>query len=167
KDWIVHLPERLGENPGRIADAGQSVLSGVLAALAIVLITITLLLDGARVVRGLRRAVPLSRRAFVDRAGDTFYRVVGRYFAGSLFVALMAGTGVLIMGVILGLPLTPVAALWTASTNLIPHIGAFLGGSLFLALRPTHGPPTPELRLALVLAYQPLHNPAHQPSARG
>ena len=167
KDWIDHLPERLGENPGRIADAGQSVLSGVLAALAIVLITITLLLDGARVVRGLRRAVPLSRRAFVDRAGDTFYRVVGRYFAGSLFVALMAGTGVLIMGVILGLPLTPVAALWTASTNLIPQIGGFLGGSLFVALGLTKGPTTAVICLAFFLAYQQLENHVIQPVVVG
>ena len=167
KDWIDHLPERLGENPGRIADAGQSVLSGVLAALAIVLITITLLLDGARVIRGLRRAVPLSRRAFVDRAGDTFYRVVGRYFAGSLFVALMAGTGVLIMGVILGLPLTPVAALWTASTNLIPQIGGFLGGSLFVALGLTKGPTTAVICLAFFLAYQQLENHVIQPVVVG
>ena len=167
KDWIDHLPERLGENPGRIADAGQSVLSGVLAALAIVLITITLLLDGARVIRGLRRAVPLSRRPFVDRAGDTFYRVVGRYFAGSLFVALIAGTGVLIMGVILGLPLTPVAALWTASTNLIPQIGGFLGGSLFVALGLTKGPTTAVLCLAFFLAWQQLENHVIQPVVVG
>jgi predicted PurR-regulated permease PerM len=167
KDFIDNLPERLGENPGRVADAGKSVLSGVLAALAIVLMTITLLLDGARVIRGLRRAVPLSRRPFVDRAGDTFYRVVGRYFAGSLFVALMAGTGVLIMGVILGLPLTPVAALWTASTNLIPQIGGFLGGSLFVALGLTKGPTTAVICLAWFLAWQQLENHVIQPVVVG
>ena len=158
KDWIDNLPERLGENPGRVAHAGQSVLSGVLAALAIVLITITLLLDGSRVVRGLRRAVPLSRRAFVDRAGETFYQVVGRYFAGSLLVALLAGTGVLIMGVILKLPLTPVAALWTTSTNLIPQIGGFLGGSMFVALGLTKGPTTALTCVVYFLAYQQLEN---------
>jgi putative heme transporter len=167
EDWIDNLPERLGENPGQIADAGQSVLSGVLAALAIVLITITLLLDGSRVVRGLRRAVPLSRRPFVDRAGDTFYRVVGRYFAGSLLVALLSGTGVLIMGVILGLPLTPVAALWTASTNLIPQIGGFLGGSLFVALGLTEGPTTAVICVAYFLAYQQLENHVLQPVVVG
>jgi putative heme transporter len=167
KDWIDNLPERLGENPGRVAHAGQSVLSGVLAALAIVLITITLLLDGSRVVRGLRRAVPLSRRAFVDRAGETFYQVVGRYFAGSLLVALLAGTGVLIMGVILKLPLTPVAALWTASTNLIPQIGGFLGGSMFVALGLTKGPTTALICVVYFLAYQQLENHVIQPVVVG
>ena len=167
EDWIDQLPERLGDNPGRVADAGQSVLSGVLAALAIVLITITLLLDGSRVVRGLRRAVPLSRRPFVDRAGETFYQVVGRYFAGSLLVALMAGTGVLIVGVILGLPLTPVAALWTASTNLIPQIGGFLGGSMFVLLGLTEGPTTAVICVVYFLAYQQLENHVIQPVVVG
>ena len=167
EDWIDNLPERLGQNPGRIADAGQSVVSGVLAALAIVLITVTLLLDGSRVIRGLRRVVPLSRRPFVDRAGETFYQVVGRYFAGSLLVAVMAGTGVLIMGVILGLPLTPVAALWAASTNLIPQIGGFLGGSLFVALGLTQGPTTALICVAYFLAYQQLENHVIQPVVVG
>jgi predicted PurR-regulated permease PerM len=167
EDWIDQLPERLGENPGRIADAGQSVVSGVLAVLAIVLITITLLLDGSRVMRGLRRAVPLSRRPLVDRAGETFYQVVGRYFAGSLLVAIMAGTGVLIMGVILGLPLTPVVALWTASTNLIPQIGGFLGGSMFVALGLTEGPTTAVICVVYFLAYQQLENHVIQPVVVG
>ena len=159
KDWIDNLPERLGENPGRVAHAGQSVLSGVLAALAIVLITITLLLDGSRVVRGLRRAVPLSRRAFVDRAGETFYQVVGRYFAGSLLVALLAGTGVLIMGVILKLPLTPVAALWTTSTNLIPQILTRGSAWSFAA--------TALICVVYFLAYQQLENHVIQPVVVG
>jgi predicted PurR-regulated permease PerM len=167
KDWIDELPARLGDNPTRVADAGQSLLSGVLATLAIVLITITLLLDGSRVVRGLRRVVPLSRRPFVDRAGDTFYRIVGRYFAGSLLVALLSGTGVLIMGVILGLPLTPVAAMWTASTNLIPQIGGFLGGSLFVALGLTQGPTTALICVVYFLAYQQLENHVIQPVVVG
>jgi predicted PurR-regulated permease PerM len=167
EDWIDELPARLGENPSRVADAGQSVLSGVLATLAIVLITVTLLLDGSRVVRGLRRAVPRTRRAFVDRAGETFYQVVGRYFAGSLLVAMLAGTGVLIMGVILGLPLTPVAALWTASTNLIPQIGGFLGGSLFVLLGLTEGPTTAVICVIYFLGYQQLENHVLQPVVVG
>jgi predicted PurR-regulated permease PerM len=167
KDWIDELPQRLGDNPSRVADAGQSLLSGVLSTLAIVLITITLLLDGSRVVRGLRRVVPLSRRPLVDRAGDTFYRIVGRYFAGSLLVALLAGTGVLVMGVILGLPLTPVAALWTASTNLIPQIGGFLGGALFVGLGLTKGPTTAVICLIYFLAYQQLENHVIQPVVVG
>jgi predicted PurR-regulated permease PerM len=167
ENWIDELPTRLGDNPSRVADAGRSVLSGVLSTLAIVLITITLLLDGSRVVRGLRRVVPLSRRSLVDRAGDTFYRIVGRYFAGSLFVAALAGTGVLIMGVILGLPLTPVAALWTASTNLIPQIGGFLGGALFVGLGLTKGPTTAVVCIAYFLAYQQLENHVIQPVVVG
>jgi predicted PurR-regulated permease PerM len=167
EDWIDELPARLGENPSRVADAGQSVLSGVLATLAIVLITVTLLLDGSRVVRGLRRAIPYTRRAFVDRVGETFYQIVGRYFAGSLLVAMLAGTGVLIMGVILGLPLTPVAAVWTMSTNLIPQIGGFLGGSLFVLLGLTKGPTTAVICVAYFLAYQQLENHVLQPVVVG
>jgi predicted PurR-regulated permease PerM len=167
QDWIDQLPERLGRNPDRVADAGRSVLSGVLAALAVVLITVTLLLDGSRVVRALRRAVPLQRRALVDRVGNTFYQVVGRYFAGSLMVALLAGTGILVTGTILGVPLTPAAAMWTTVTNLIPQIGGFLGGFVFVALGLTKGPTTAVICLAYFLIYQQLENHVIQPVVVG
>jgi predicted PurR-regulated permease PerM len=163
KDWIDNLPQRLGNNPKRVADAGKSVLSGALAAFAVVLITVTLLLDGSRVVRGLRRAVPYRRRALVDRVGTTFYEVVGRYFAGSLVVALLNGTGILVVGTILGVPLTPAAAIWATVTNLIPQIGGFLGGFLFVALALTKSPTTALICLVYFLAYQQLENHVIQP----
>ena len=82
-------------------------------------------------------------------------------------VALLAGTGVLIMGVILKLPLTPVAALWTTSTNLIPQIGGFLGGSMFVALGLTKGPTTALICVVYFLAYQQLENHVIQPVVVG
>jgi predicted PurR-regulated permease PerM len=60
-----------------------------------------------------------------------------------------------------------VAALWTASTNLIPQIGGFLGGSLFVALGLTKGPTTAVICLAWFLAWQQLENHVIQPVVVG
>ena len=59
------------------------------------LIAIVVLLDGEVLVRRLRQVVPRRYRTRADRAGRVFYSVVGTYFAGSLFVALLAGVYVL------------------------------------------------------------------------
>ena len=72
--------------------------------------------------------------------GRIVYATFGSYFAGSLFVAVLAGLVTLSTGLLLGVPLAPVAALWTTFTNLIPQIGGALGGSFFVLLALTQGP---------------------------
>ena len=51
------------------------------------LLAITLLLDGERLVRARPALVPPGRRADADRFGRLVYNVVGRYIAGTLFIA--------------------------------------------------------------------------------
>src|SRR5262249_50931920 len=126
-----------------------------------------LLLDGRRVLRGLRRVVPLDHRPRFDRAVGVLYRTVGRYFAGSLLVALLAGTNVLIVGLALGVALAPLAALWTTLTNLIPQIGGFLGGSFFVLVAFAHSPTAAAICLIEFLVYQQLENHVIQPTIVG
>ena len=76
---------------------------------------------------------------------------VGRYFAGSLLIAVLAGCGILIVGLLAGVPLAPVAAAWVMVTNLIPQVGGFLGGALFVLLGATQGPTTLLICLAWFL----------------
>ena len=48
---------------------------------------------------------------------------MGRYFAGSLLVALLPGLYVLTIGLVLGVPLAPLLGLWVAVFDLVPQIG--------------------------------------------
>ena len=67
------------------------------------------------------------------------YRTLGRYFGGSITVAVLMGLYVLALGLLLGIPLVPLAALWAMLTDLIPQVGGFLGGSFLVLLASTQG----------------------------
>jgi len=134
ENWLHDLPETLAGRDAKIGDRAEQVLSGVLAAIATGIVVITLLLDGDRLVRAFQGMVPTRHRERLDRAGRQFYEIVGRYFAGSLLVALLQGLFVLTIGLILGVPLAPVLALWAAVASLIPQIGGALAAAPFVLL---------------------------------
>jgi predicted PurR-regulated permease PerM len=139
QDFVEDLPAKLSGDTAPIEGAARSILGGLLAGIATVLVTITLLLDGERLVRNSRRVVPHRYRERADRMGDLFYRIVGKYFAGSLLVAMIAGLAVLIVGLSLGVPLTPLLAVWVAVFDLVPQIGGAMGGIPFVLLAFTQG----------------------------
>ena len=59
--------------------------------------------------------------------------------AGSVLVAGIAGMSVLVVGLFLGVPLTPLLALWVAIFDLVPQIGGAMGGIPFVLLGLTQG----------------------------
>jgi predicted PurR-regulated permease PerM len=163
EDWVRELPGQLGTDDAPLVGVFRSALGGLTAALATVAMILAVLLDGGRLRDGLRRSVPAPRRDGLDRALDIVYATVGRYFAGSLLIAVLAGCGILIVGLLAGVPLAPVAAAWVMVTNLIPQVGGFLGGALFVLLGATQGPGTLVICLVWFLAYQQFENNVLQP----
>ncbi len=140
QEFLSDLPARLAGDTAPIENAARAIVGGAIAGLATVLVTVTLLLDGERLVGVARRIVPRRHRDRADRVGTLFYNVVGRYFAGSLLVAAIAGTSVLVVGLVLGVPLTPILAVNVAVFDLVPQIGGAAGGVPFVALAFTQGP---------------------------
>ena len=132
EEWVDELPAQIDEET--IRDVAERVIGGLLSALVVALIGITVLADGDRLVRRLLAAVPASVEPAAVRAGRIFYRTIGAYFSGSLLVAGCAATFILAVGLALGVPLAPAAALWALAVNLIPQIGGFLTGSFFTIL---------------------------------
>ena len=139
RQWIEDLPNRLEGEDTPLGEALVRVADGFIAASFTLLVTISLLLDGERLIRGVRRLVPPARRPRADRIGRLAYETVGRYVAGSVLVAGVAGLSVLIVGLILGVPLTPLLALWVAIFDLVPQIGGAAGGIPFVLLGLTQG----------------------------
>ena len=80
---------------------------------------------------------------------------------------MLDGVYVLTLGLILGVPLAPVAGLWAMITNLIPQIGGFLGGSFFVLLAFSAGPLTGLLALVGFVAYMNFENNVIQPAIIG
>jgi predicted PurR-regulated permease PerM len=138
--FLDELPDRLAGDTTPVEDAGRSVLGGALAAFATILATVTLLLDGERLLARLRALVPPRHRQRADHLGRLGYRVVGQYFAGSVLVAAIAGIVVTAVGLIIGVPLAPLVGAWVAVFDLVPQIGGAVGGIPFVVLAFTAGP---------------------------
>jgi predicted PurR-regulated permease PerM len=161
--WLNNAPEHLSANSKPIENAAGAIADGVAAALFTVLLAITLLLDGEYLVDGVRRLVPEERKPHADELGRLVYNVVGRYIAGTLFVAALAGIVMLSGSLALGVPLAPLVAVWVAITNPIPQVGGFLGGAVFVMLGLTQGGAVGIACLIIFLTYQQLENHVLQP----
>ena len=95
------------------------------------------------------------------------YETFGRYFGGSLTVAMLMGLFVLTLGLILSVPLVPLAAVWAMLTSLIPQVGGFLGGSVFVMLAMTEGLTTGLIAAAGFIIYMNLENHVISPAIVG
>jgi len=164
-EWIQDAPARVDD--ATLSQMGERLLGGVVSAVVVLVTALGVMVDGEILVRRLRSLVPPGRRPQADRLGRIVYATFGSYFAGSLFVAVLAGLVTLSVGLLLGVPLSPVAGLWTTLTNLIPQIGGLLGGGFFVLLALTQGPLTAVLALAFVAAYQNLENHVISPAIVG
>jgi predicted PurR-regulated permease PerM len=165
QEWVHDLPGRLDANSVR--NAADNVVNGFATAATVLLIAVVVLLDGEVLVRRLRLIVPIRFRERADNAGRVFYSVVGTYFAGSLFVALIAGVYVLTVGLVLGVPLAPVAAVWYSVVSLIPQVGGFLGVSFFTILALSQGLLIGLVGMALLILYMNLENYVISPAIVG
>lgn len=154
--WIDDLPTRL--DPDEVAESVRGAVSGLLNGLGVLVVALVVTLDGPLLVRRLRSLVPEAQRDEADAVGRVFSRVVGTYFAGSLLVATIAGTWVLTVCLVLGIPLAPIAAVWYAVSSLIPQVGGFLGISFVTVLALSEGVPTALLALVLLFAYMEVEN---------
>lgn len=162
---IDELPARLDDKT--LADLGERLLGGVVSTLVVMITALGVLVDGERMVRRLRAILPVSRQDAADAAGRIVYHSFGSYFAGSLLVAVLNGLVVLTVGLALGVPLAPVAGIWSTLTNFIPQIGGFLGGSFFVLLALTESPVTAVIAGAIFLAYQQFENNVIGPAIVG
>ncbi len=165
REWVADLPARVDTQT--VTNTAKSLLDGVVAGLVVVLVGVAVLVDGERLVRRLRAVIPdaLAPRAVI--VGRIFYRTVGAYFSGSLLVAVLAATFILAVGLSLGVPLAPAAAVWMLLVNLIPQIGGLLGGGFFVLLALSDGVGKGLLCLLLYLVYQQVENHLIQPAIVG
>lgn len=155
---IRRLPDRLLGEGTPLVRIGRRAADGIVAVAVMLLFVVTLLLDGQRLLRGARRLVPARHRARADRLAEVSQRVVGRYVAGSLLVAFIAGMCNLGAGLALGVPLAPLLALWVMLWNLIPQIGGAVSGIPFVLFGFTQGAGTGLACAAFFLVYQQLEN---------
>ncbi|WP_426574573.1 AI-2E family transporter [Aquihabitans sp. McL0605] len=163
--WLEELPGTVTTDS--VSDIMTRLVLGIASVLQVLLLTLAFILDGETLVARTRSLVPDHLISRVDRGGALVYDILGRYFAGSLLVAVMNGTYILAVGLVIGVPLIVLAAIWVMITNLIPQIGGFLGGSVFVVLALTQGAATGAIAAVAFMAYMSAENYFIQPAIVG
>lgn len=171
-DAAVRVDQAIDDLPTRLDDAtitryAEDLLGGLLTTVVVLVTAVAVMLDGEGIVNRFRALVKPSHRERIDNVGRVVYRTFGNYFAGSLFVAILNGLVVLSVALVLGVPLAPLAGLWSTLTNLIPQIGGFLGGSFLVMLALTQGPLPAVIAAGVFIVYQNVENNVIQPAVVG
>lgn len=133
----------LSNTAGSLASGLVPILGGVAGGLLNILLTVVisiyLLVDGARALRNLRGAVPRSRRGQVTSMLDTLQEVVGGYIRGQILlcsiIGLLAGVGLFL----LGFPFAVLLGVLTFITEFIPVLGTIFAGAIAILLALTQG----------------------------
>ncbi len=158
-DAIDSFSERTGRDD-------DSSLSGIIATVGIGAAAFFLafflvagaLFEGPRLIGDIRSAIPEARRASADSMGRIVYRVLAKYFAGSIVIATLNGMWVAVAALLVGVPLSPVLAVWTALTALIPQLGGLMGFALVFVVSLTEGIGATAIMSVAFLAFMLLSN---------
>jgi predicted PurR-regulated permease PerM len=154
KHWLITGPLRL--NPTTVDNLSKTITNEVsknssaiastalstgktavkvLGGLALTLFsTILLLYDGDRIWAFLLKGAPVSARPRADAAGRAFWRTIGHYVRGTLFVAFFHGVVMVITLTVLGVPLAFPLAVLIGLGSFVPLVGAFVTGVLAVAV---------------------------------
>ena len=163
-EFLDNLPDTLATRDKALAGIAQSTGDGLVTVFWVLLVAITALLDGPRLAGELRDILPARYHAEVNHFGDLAYRVVGRYAAGTVFIAIVNAAAVTTIGLALGTPLAPLVGVWSGLWNIVPQIGGFMGGATLVALSLIRrASDRPAWRRRIFLVYQQVENHLIQP----
>jgi putative heme transporter len=151
--WAAQLPRQLGGETAPLTNAAEVATAAMFAGVGTAVLLIALLVDGPWLVATASKLMPEGRREGVQRYGSILGRVIGRYFAGSLVLGGLQAAQVLITGLLLGVPLSPLLAVWAGVWNMVPQIGGAIGGIVFVLVAFTQGPTVGVIAGLVFLAY--------------
>jgi predicted PurR-regulated permease PerM len=166
-EFLDQLPDTLATSDKPLRGVVQSAGDGLVTVFWVLLVAITALLDGPRLAAELRDILPAHLHADLNHLGDLAYKVIGRYAAGTGFVAVVNAAAVTSIGLAIGTPLAPLVGVWSGLWNVVPQIGGFMGGATLVALSLTNGLGSGLTAAAVFLVYQQVENNVFQPVITG
>ncbi|MFC4783707.1 AI-2E family transporter [Nocardioides sp. MAHUQ-72] len=144
---------------GGVLGIGLAVLSVLLNAFVVVVLTLYFLSSLEKTKHALYRLAPASRRERVSKLGDEIIRGVGGYVSGAFVVALCAGISSLVFLFVVGLSEYAVAlAFVVALLDVIPMIGATIGAVIVTAIAFATDPKIGLICIVFYVVYQQLEN---------
>ena len=162
KEFVRELPDKFG-GAGAAVSVAQSLLSGLLGGLTVLVLTFLFLIYGRQIrdhAIGLMRA---NQKQRYHRLLEDMYKSVGGYVAGNLLVSIIAGVTAYITLTIFGVPAAAALAFWVAIADLVPLVGATVGAIPGVAVAFFSGWPVGVGVAIYFLLYQQVENHFVQP----
>ncbi|MBD0323872.1 MAG: AI-2E family transporter, partial [Aldersonia sp.] len=169
-DLENRIRERADDIQKYVSEAGSRTVSilgavgtAIAALLTILVMTVLMLLDGPRILRGMSTALPDDKRDRITAVAGDCARAVTGYMAGNLLISVIAGTVTFIFLLILGVPFAGVLALLVAVLDLIPLVGATIAAIIVTIVAFFHGPVPGIASIVYFVVYQQFENHVLQP----
>ena len=143
---------------GGVIGVGKAVLSGVVAALTIIILTLYFLATLPDATKKVFRLIPSSRRDRVTKLSDAIVYRVGVFVGGQITVSFIAGIFTAILGLALDLPYKTALAMLVLICGLIPLIGHFLGISVVTLVALSKSPTAAIIAFVAYLIYVQIEN---------
>jgi len=143
---------------GGVIGVGKAVISGALALLTILVLTLYFLAALPTVTQDAYRLVPASRRPRVAKIADAIIFRVGAFVGGQITISFFASVFIFILGLVLDLPYKGALALVVFVCGLIPLIGHFIGMTIVTLIALTDKPLIAAIALASYIIYVQFEN---------
>jgi predicted PurR-regulated permease PerM len=143
---------------GGVIGVGKAVVSGVVSALTILILTLYFLASLPQVVQIGLKFAPASRRDRISKLVNAIITRVGSFVGGQSIIALLAAMFILILGLIINMPYTGPLAMVVLVCGFIPLIGHFIGMTLVTLVSLTKSPSTAVIALIGYIIYVQFEN---------
>lgn len=162
REFVQDSPDKLG-GAGAAVSVAQSLLSGLLGGLTVLVLTFLFLIYGRQLRVQAIAMLPHQARDRYDALLDRMYKSVGGYVAGNLLVSVIAGVSAFIVLKIFDIPAAAALAFWVAIADLVPLVGATVGAIPAVAVAFFSGWPVGVGVAIYFVLYQQIENHFVQP----
>ena len=143
---------------GGVIGVGKAVISGAVAALTVLVLTLYFLASLPSVTGAAYHFVPASRRDRVSKITDAIILRIGGFVSGQATVAFIASIFGLILALSLGLPYPSAIAVLVFVCGAIPLIGHLLGVTVITLIALSKSPTAAVITFILYVVYIQIEN---------
>jgi predicted PurR-regulated permease PerM len=143
---------------GGVIGVGKAVVSGVVSALTILILTLYFLASLPQVVQIGLKFAPASRRDRISKLVNAIITRVGSFVGGQSIIAALAAIFILFLGLIINMPYTGPLAMLVLVCGFIPLIGHFIGMTIVTLVSLTKSPSTAAIALIGYIVYVQFEN---------
>ena len=143
---------------GGVIGVGRAVVSGLVSAVTILVLTLYFLASLPQVINIGLRFVPTSRRDRVSKLTNAIVSRIGSFVGGQSIIAALAAIFILIMGLTIGMPYPGPLAMVVLICGFIPLVGHFIGMSIVTVVSLTDSLTTALIALGAYIVYVQIEN---------